>query len=244
MVSLDQLEALDLLIWLGTSERAGRMARTNQSTISRRSRQVLRTFELHLSRSSDGWRTRGNESLLALERQLHQHARLLGHRPLRLQAPFWTGHRRLRRLPPGWRVNPPSAMAVCENPVALLRSHVIDAALLTPTQMPPEQDDLVCMEIYGSPIELTVLTEGGLSDPLGAYQALRELGALVLRQPSFLPHSCLLRCQDWFNELLPGTDRSELPARRSLSRTTTTEMATGLSVAFLTPEMRRVQALP
>lgn len=242
MVSLDQLAALDLLLWLTGSQRAARMEHTNQSTIVRRSQAVEACFGVVIQRDPSGWRLAGDNQLLRMERQLHQQARLLGHRPLRLHAPFWTLQNGLRRLPPGWCANPATAMAVCENPVELLRAHVIDAALLTPTQLPAERNDLVCVELYSSPIELTVLAESQLSDPLGTYRTLRDQGELVMRQPSFLPRSCLLRCQEWFGELLEpagGAAGSPAPSNgRSASE------PTPLSVAFLTPEMRRVQGLP
>lgn len=243
VVSLDQLAALDLLLWLTGSQRAARMERTNQSTIVRRSQAVETCFGVTIQRDPNGWRVTGDNQLLRMERQLHQQARLLGHRPLRLHAPFWTLQNGLRRLPPGWCTNPATAMAVCENPIELLRAHVIDAALLTPTQMPPERDDLACVELYASPIQLTVLAESRLSDPLGTYQALRERGALVMRQPSFLPRSCLLRCQEWFGELMPASDAAEFPAHTNGHGKPASQPA-ALSVAFLTPEMRQVQGLP
>ena len=136
MVSLDQLAALDLLLWLTGSERAAKLEDTNQSTIVRRSQAAEACFEVAIQRDPSGWRLEGDSQLLQLERQLHQLARLLGHRPLRLHAPFWTRKTQLRQLPQGWCCNPATATSVCENPVELLRARVIDAALLTPTQLP------------------------------------------------------------------------------------------------------------
>jgi len=240
LVSLEQLAALDLLLWLTGSQRAALLERTNQSTIVRRAQAAKDCFGVAIRRDAGGWSLRGDTQLLQMERLLHQRARLLGRRPLRLQAPFWTQRGRLRRLPQGWTSNPPSAVAVCENPLELLRARVIDAALLTPTQIAQADGDLVSTEIYGSQIDLTVFPEIQLSDPQGSYQSLRDRGTLVLRLPPFLPSSCLQRCQDWFNELLPRPTPALVRPRRAGVAKPPPE----LSVAFLTPEMRRVQGMP
>lgn len=237
MVSLDQLAALDLLLWLTGSARAARLERTNQSTIVRRSQAVEACFGVEIRREPSGWHLAGDRQLLQMERHLHQQARLLGHRPLRLHAPFWTQKTRLRRLPQGWCVNPATASAVCENPVELLRARVIDAVLLTPTQMPQPSDDLACVDIYRSRIELSVFASPETSDPLLSCRKHMDQGDLVLRQPSFLPESCLRRCREWFAALpVPQAARAPDTGRRS--------QTTALSVAFLTPEMQQVQGLP
>jgi hypothetical protein len=71
MVQPDDLNALDLLIWLGTETDVARHCRCNQSTISRRVHQALRPFGLNLIRRQRE-RTLNQESqLLTLERQVH-----------------------------------------------------------------------------------------------------------------------------------------------------------------------------
>jgi hypothetical protein len=240
VVSLEQLSALDLMLWLTGSQRAAQLERTNQSTIVRRAQAVKDLFEVAIRRDPSGWSLSGDTQLLLLERLLHQRARLLGRRPLRLQTPYWTQRGRLRRLPQGWITNPPTASSACENPLELLRARVIDAALLTPSQLTQASVDLMTEEIYGSQIELTVFPETELSDPQGVYQTLRDRGELVLRLPPFLPNSCLQRCRVWFNQLLPGPALSAVAVGPIRAGRVTPE----LSVAFLTPEMRRVQDLP
>ncbi len=240
VVSLEQLSALDLMLWLTGSQRAAQLERTNQSTIVRRAQAVKDLFEVAIRRDPCGWSLSGDTQLLLLERLLHQRARLLGRRPLRLQIPYWTQRGRLRRLPQGWISNPPTASSVCENPLELLRARVIDAALLTPTQLTEAGDDLIFEEIYASQIELTVFPETELSDPQGAYQSLRDRGELQLRLPPFLPSSCLQRCRVWFNQLLPRPALNAVAVRPLRVARATPE----LSVAFLTPEMRRVQGRP
>ena len=229
MVNLDHLAALDLLLWLGTTERAAVLANTNQSTISRRSRVVLQTFQLELGRSVDGWRPRGDTSLLRLERQVHQRARFLGKQPLRLQVPYWSRDHVLRRPPEGWCTNPALPALVCHDPVTLLRERVIDACLVTPTQLPGEVDDLLLLDLYRRPIELTVLA-GAHRQPsaLPSFSSLQREG-LHLNLLPFLPRSCQARTREWFAALTDST----LPAADGV-----------IPVAFLTPEMREVQERP
>ena len=237
MVSLDHLAALDLLLWLGTTERAAALAGTNQSTISRRSRMVLEAFELRLGRSADGWWPSGDTSLLALERQVHQRARFLGRSPLRLQAPDWSRQQALRRLPEGWCVNPARPGIVCDDPVALLRARVIDACLLTPTQLPERTDDLRLFDLYRRPIELTVL-EGGASPACRRSSASSRLQLDLL---PFLPRSCRVRSSAWFETLTGGLQQEAAWSQALRDRSPANA---GVCVAFLTPEMREIQERP
>lgn len=239
MVSLNHLEALDLLIWLGTTERAADLADSNQSTISRRSRSAIETFRLKMGRGRDGRRPFGDTSLLNLERQVHQQARFLGSRPLRLQVPYWSRSMALPGLPEGWCTNPDQSALVCENPVTLLRERVIDACLLTPTQLPPASGDLLLMELYRRPIELTVLMGGAqhASHPR-CWRSLRPR-EVRLQLPPFLPRSCCRRSMEWFQALI-GSE----PAGNGVVAAGPEPDAEAISVAFLTPEMRQAQDRP
>jgi hypothetical protein len=220
MVTLGQLAALDLLIWLFTNERAARLAGTNPSTISRRSRQVLGAFNLRLFRGPAGWTLQGDPTLLRLQRRVHQLARFGGRAPLRLHLPYWTRRRWLDRLPAGWLLNPPDPDLVCENPITLLRERIIDAALVTPTQIPERVSDLKLVDLYRRPIELTLLAGG--SSPSAS-------GEPVLKLLPFLPRSCRERSLEWFKGLT-GSDWTRPDGSPA--------------VAFLTLEMREAQSLP
>jgi hypothetical protein len=251
MVTLDQLAALDLLLWLTGSHRAACLERTNQSTIVRRAQAVEACFGVAIRRDPQGWSVDGDTQLLAMERLLHQRARLLGYRPLRLHSPFWTLRTGLSRLPSGWCANPATATAVCENPLELLRERVIDAALLTPTQMPASTEGLAVFELVHRPIELTLFPQADPVQAFRSFERLRASGALVLRSPSFLPRSCLQRCRAWFRELLDGTPLGagdDNPRAASIGPGHDRSHPAGdpgaLRVAFLTPEMQRVQGLP
>lgn len=232
MISLECLAALDLLQWLGTTERAAELAHANQSTISRRHRTALHTFDLRLVRGAQGLILRGSTELLALERQVHQHARFLGLQPLRLQVPFWSRHRALQVLPEPWCVNPPALGVVCEDPVTLLRERVLDACLVTPTQLPAATDDLLLLDLYRRPIEFTLFhCDHG---PAAGEQGFAP-ERLALQLMPFLPRSCCERSQEWFTALLRSAAVVE-PAARAADRC--------LPVAFLTPEMREAQERP
>ena len=237
MVSLDHLEALDLLVWLGSTERAADLAASNQSTISRRSRATLQTFRLRMARGRAGRRPFGDTTLLNLERQVHQQARFLGCRPLRLQVPYWSRSMGLPDLQEGWCTNPAESLLVCEDPVQLLRDRVIDACLLTPTQLPAAADDLLLMDLCRRPIELTVF-EGG------APQTCRRSGwpssprrRLHLELLPFLPRSCCQRSREWFQELISSDPTG-------VSVVTADPDPEAIRVAFLTPEMRQAQNRP
>lgn len=231
VVDLDQLESLDLLLWMAGSYRAAQLANTNQSTIIRRAQAVLASFGVTIQRAPSGWSDRGDTRLLAMEREVHQRFRFLGRGRLRLHVPLWSLPLALERLPSGWIHNPADQMHLCENPVALLRERIIDACLVTPTQMPADPGGLAIFEIYRSPIELTILTpRGGGAPPLE--RALEE-GSLNLRLFPFLPGSCREASRRWFDRLRPPT------ARHLDSRRTAGQASDGLEVAFLTPQMRR-----
>jgi hypothetical protein len=238
MVSLEHLAALDLLLWLRSTDRAAAVAGTNQSTISRRSRSALESFGVTIRRGADAWIDSG-DPLLQLERQIHQRVRLMGRQPLRLEAPYWSRRRVLSSLPEGWCGNPAGADWVCDNPLDLLRARIVDACVLTPTQIPAQADDLVVIDLHRSAIELTLFPRHRLSELSGGWRRHLELGALHLRLLPFLPRSCRRRTSEWFAQLA-GPAGPAAAGRRSGAR----QDAADLSVAFLTPEMRAAQELP
>ncbi len=63
MVSVEQLEALDLLLWDRSGNSASAHSLCNQSSISRRVRSALKAFDLKLGRSHED-RLNGDECLL------------------------------------------------------------------------------------------------------------------------------------------------------------------------------------
>ena len=242
MVSEEQLAALDVTLWLGSTERAAEFDFTNQSTVSRRHRKVLHQFGIELKRTKSELEASGDLQLLDMERQVHQMARLKRRRNLRLQVPFWLLNSPGLVPPEGWRINPKRANFSCADPVTLLREHVLDACLATPTQIPAVRDDLFILELHHRPIDLTLLVQNdqSQSDLEDRFQWRLENGNLQLKLMPFLPASCRERSQQWFENLLTiaRPERQEAmavqPSRHS---------GQSFLVAYLTEEMRMAQPL-
>jgi len=89
LVSLDQLEALDYLIWTGSGESAGKQLNRSQPTVSRHASECSRAFGVRLRKTDKCWDTEGNSYLLDLERSVHQLCRLQGRRKLRIEINPW-----------------------------------------------------------------------------------------------------------------------------------------------------------
>lgn len=78
MVSQEDLEALDLLIWLSNGNEVANKIHCNQSTISRRYTYVCKKFKIKFERSRGKISIKPSplDHLLKLERQVHQGLRL------------------------------------------------------------------------------------------------------------------------------------------------------------------------
>ncbi|MFQ6539186.1 MULTISPECIES: hypothetical protein [Aphanothece] len=239
MVDQEDLEALDSLLWMSSSHRAASITHTNQSTVIRRTHKVLSIFGGHVARTPRGWRVRGASEMLKLERRVHQCFRFRARRPLRLHAPYWSSSE-LWRLPMGpWICNPPDRTHACENPLDLLTERIIDACLLTPTQLEeisPEQAAALAMfPIYRSSIDLLIwagpATAAVTAEARSADAAGGGASAVQLHLFPFLPHSCRSRSAAWFQQ--NGDQDLEIPAISSIQR------GPRYRAAFLTPEMLR-----
>jgi DNA-binding transcriptional LysR family regulator len=165
MVTVETLEALDLLIWLGSGALAGERARCNQSTVSRRIRQAQSSFGLKLQRRGAQWHLSGNSLLLQMEREVHQVNRIHHNRPLRLQAPAWSHDHLLRPLPQGWIINPSDGPGSPHHCLDLLKARVVDACLATLPERPSSDDHrFTCFDLYRSPIHLVSLADSRVVD--------------------------------------------------------------------------------
>ncbi len=138
MIGPEELQALDLLIWLRTGRAAAAHSHCNQSTISRRVAHVLDVFGLRLRRSGREWQLAGPQLLLGLERRVHQLYRLAGHGPLRLEAGYIAAPLLLTPPPPGWLIGPGDRMGRFL-PLAMLEQGIIDAWITSsPIDLPSE----------------------------------------------------------------------------------------------------------
>jgi hypothetical protein len=155
MISQHELESFDLLQWLGTGELAASQLCCNQATVSRQAHHVQATFGISLKRLPGGtYGMTGNDCLLRLERQVHQVARILGRRPLRLQLITGKGHL-AKGLPPGWLCNPPSRLEPLVEGAALLDSYVLDACIMQRPQVAVLDPQRFCViELLSSPLYL------------------------------------------------------------------------------------------
>ena len=140
-------------------------------------------------------------------------------------------------------MNPQRADISCTDPVTLLREHVLDACLVTPTQIPDDRDDLFILELHNRPIDLTLLNRNNQSesDLTDRFQWSLEKDNLQLRLMPFLPTSCRERSQEWFDELLTINQ----PERhKTMALQPSRHSGQSFLMAFLTPEMRMAQSMP
>lgn len=200
MVNLEQLDALDTLLWMRGSSAAGKATYSSQSTIIRRSRQALRILGIDLYRGRNQWRILGDQVLLDLERQVHQEARFQGRRRLRLHMPWWTSRLLLLHAESGeqltdrWVCHPHAVQDRADDPISLLKERVIDACLVTPTQLPSVDSELHAFDVYKDYIHLIAFTGDGA-------RLVPEKGDAAgcrLKLFDFLPHSCKHASKLWF----------------------------------------------
>lgn len=202
MLTAEELEALDLYLWLQTGAAAASILDCNQSTISRRISSALSLFKASMRRHKSGWWIDSAfPQILEMEREVHQLYRLTKTTKLRLHIPYWSYHVIHPYLPEPIVCNPPDSSLLCENVIELLRSRVIDACILTPTQLNGvHRDDLELVDLYESQINLYYLPSDRMSSS-------RPLSALAghdnsrLHVASFLPQTCRNSCHLRYEQL-------------------------------------------
>lgn len=140
MVTLDELAALDAVLWQRNGKLASQALRCNQSTVSRRLTRTLDSFQLTMTRRHGEWQVLGNPLLLQMERELHQLCRLLGSHPLRLEFSPYCGPMLARCLSKDWVVGTMDHLGQAR-PLALLEERVIDAYLTESSLDLPAPED-------------------------------------------------------------------------------------------------------
>lgn len=134
------MAALDLSLWLGTSEAAARLLHLNQSTVSRQRRLAMQGLDLQLLRQGSERMLLGDRELLAAERLVHQLARLKGKAPLRVDGTYASGPWFLADPVAGW-IRGNFDLPGREVPLRLLRKRVIDAWVASYQPDLPDADD-------------------------------------------------------------------------------------------------------
>lgn len=125
MISLDVLESLDGIQWLCSGEAVAQRFSLAQSTVSRYCKKALDLFDLEMERRQGEWELNGDQTLIKLERNVHQLARWLGHRPLRLEATYWSAPTLCQELPCDWILGRSNIVGVSRN-LQLLEDGIID----------------------------------------------------------------------------------------------------------------------
>ena len=146
LVSVDQLNAFDLLVWLRTGERAADRLRCSQPTVSRSAKHVASVFGLDLHRIGGEWTYSGHPKLLNHLRKVHQQSRWLRHEPLRLEAHYCNGPLLLEPCPAGWICGGFDFLEI-QSPLALLRDGVIDAWLGVYPDVPQHDPELAVIHL-------------------------------------------------------------------------------------------------
>jgi DNA-binding transcriptional LysR family regulator len=157
MVSEEQLDALDLLLWLGSGQQAAARMGCNQSSVSRRIQGCLETLSLRLRRIGGQHRLSGRQDFLALERHIHQLVRFERQRHLRLEATHCISHLLTDPPLPGWILGSFDHHGVMRMHT-LLRERVVDAWISSDGFDLPAADDpdLVSLPLSRWPARLLV----------------------------------------------------------------------------------------
>lgn len=152
MIDLDTLTALDGLQWLRTGEEVEKRFGVSASTVSRQSHRCLKRFGVRLERREGEWHVVGDDTLLQMQRRVHQTARWLEHRPLRLEATYWSGPLLAAPTPERWILGLCSIVGVPRN-FQLVRERIVDAFLTGLPDLPePDDPELTSLVLSSMPV--------------------------------------------------------------------------------------------
>lgn len=155
MVELEILEALDGLQWLRSGEEVAPRFGISQPTVSRYCHRALDTFALSMERRDGEWELVGDPTYLQLEREVHQMARWLGHRPLRLEATYWSAPSLSRTLPESYMLGLSNIVGVRRN-WQLLRERIVDFWIAGLPDLPSKSDpELTAVVLSSTPVFFT-----------------------------------------------------------------------------------------
>jgi DNA-binding transcriptional LysR family regulator len=154
MVTIEQLEALDLVMWWRSGAAAALYCLCDESSITRRVRSTLKAFALKLVRKQE-FQLTGDQGLLRLQRVVHQQARFCNHRPLRLEATHYISRQLTRPPVQGWMMGP------CHHRgygtlLSLLQERIIDAWVTSDLLDLPESPEFTVFKLWEWPGDLVV----------------------------------------------------------------------------------------
>lgn len=156
VVSVEELDCLDLLIWLRTGANAASRLSTSQPRVSRSVQKVSGLFGVTLSKGNGEWEVLGDQTLLNLERRVHQEYRWRMGRPLRIEAQYYSGPLFCDPPPEGWVAGNFDYLEI-HTPLQHLRNGVIDAWIACYPDVPEDDDpDLTCIHLTRLPVHLVV----------------------------------------------------------------------------------------
>lgn len=164
MLSVELLQALDYLLWLGAEAQAAELAHCNQSTICRRAKQAAQVFSLNLLKRNHEWRTSKNSNLLNLERHVHQLYRFTSNHLLRLESDHWAGKKFAPHLPANWLHGQPRRIGI-NRPMQLLQERILDTWIsCTKADLPARSDSTYqVFELASTPLQLACATNHPLA---------------------------------------------------------------------------------
>ena len=152
MVDLDALTAFDALQWLRTGDEVFRRYGISSPTVSRQSRKCLEIFDIELQRVNGEWEVFGDATMLLLERRVHQSARFMGLRPLRLEASYWSGPLLCTPSPERWILGLSNIVGIRRN-FQLVSERIIDAYITGLPDVPLDDDkELVSIKLSSMPV--------------------------------------------------------------------------------------------
>lgn len=156
VVSVSDLDCLDLLIWLRTGTDAATRLNISQPKVSRSIQKVCRILDISISKIGGEWFIKGDDTLLNLERDIHQRFRIESGLPLRLEAQYYSGPLFCSPVPSGWTAGNFDYLEV-DTPLRHLLSGVIDAWIGCYPDIPEMNDpDFVCFDLTRLPTHLVV----------------------------------------------------------------------------------------
>ena len=154
MVNLDQLEALDMQLWLRSGVAASLYCLCNESSITRRTRAALKIFGLTLNKDIE-FQLIGNVELINSQREVHQKARFNGYRPLRLEATHYIKQYLSKPPVQGWHLGSCDHRG-CEVLLSLLSERIIDAYVTSDLEDLPTNPEFTVIPLWAWPGELVV----------------------------------------------------------------------------------------